>query len=675
MDIWIWTELLAFDNTSPDLGVEEYFSRLKTKPQGFTFLITAIDFVMQHENWTTPHVFPADICSRLGHDGNGLRNRQAWDSEQLKRLVALLHARGCKVVFSFFCYYLGNKFHKEWASDHTEVLTGWNNGSVNLMARMKDGTLLEDLFVRKLMEVQEYYGFDGWHGPDNCGPGWTIFHNYYGNDFAAQFREWIGAERLPAEYRGDVATVEQGKERMSWIWENLRDEWIDFINSRWTSFWKKTVDALHATWRIAIINSPDTKCLFGCLYYLGMDYRDIARVGVDMIIMETTSIGFSLTRGWRDYMTEFAAVMQEMATSMPGVKICMMPSIKDAVESYDALDHFKPMFERDFHYLASRHIQKGGELKRTAEAFLVCLGDYITAGEWEWLEQLFEASTSFKATRSGDLVWLHDPTVYEALRAEYRRKGTTEECYQIARLEELGGIDISTVATPDELDALDRPLIVPNFHLLNDSLKQRILAKKQLVVLLGDLNPNDSYLAKASVVRIPLDTGWTLTCAILNSMYADVSEFEPASNGAPFCTSPAQWNPYADLPPAAVIPPDFWYSCAEMIRCALGDRPLDNATKTIGAFGSNSPVGNEVSMYHQWDTKGRQRIGVYSRVFTYRKPTLHLEEGAKLTAVTTFPRGELCVKDGIVQSSDPYGKPTNLPPCGIIVVDVDEPLG
>ena len=48
MDIWIWTELLAFDNASPDLGVEEYFSRLKTKPQGFTFLINAVDFVLQH---------------------------------------------------------------------------------------------------------------------------------------------------------------------------------------------------------------------------------------------------------------------------------------------------------------------------------------------------------------------------------------------------------------------------------------------------------------------------------------------------------------------------------------------------------------------------------------------------------------------------------------------------
>ena len=669
MDIWIWTELLAFDNESPDLGVAEYFARMKTQPQGIT-LLTAIDFVFQHENWSAPHVFPADICSRMGHEGNGLRQRQNWNSEQLKRLVALLHEHGCKVVFSFFCYYLGNKFHKEWASEHTECLSGWNNGSVNLLARLADGTLLEDFFVRKLMEVQEYYGFDGWHGPDHCGPGWTIFNNYFSNAFIAQFRDWLGADRLPAEYRHDLADAEQGKERMRWIWENLRDEWIDFINSRWVSVWKKAVDALHASGRIAIINSPDTKCLFGCLYYLGMDYRDIARIGVDMIVMETTSIGFSLTRGWRDYMTEFAAVMQEMATSMPGVKICMMPSIKDAVESYDALDHFKPMFERDFHYLATRHIQKGGQLHRTAAAFLVCLGDYITAEEWHWFDRLYDASTSFTPTRSGELVWLHDPNIYEALRAEYRRKGTTEECYQIARLEELGCLDISTVATPDELEAVDNPLIVPNFHLLNDNLKQKILAKKQLVVLLGDLCPDD-YPAGASVVQIQLETGWTLSCAILNSTFPpEVTALEPIVGNMPFNTAPAQWNPYADLPPAATIPPEFWKACAAKIRCAIGASPLDTSTQTVGSFQSTSPLGNEVSIYRQWNEQGMQRIGIYSRVFTYRRPNLHLKEGSKIAAKTTFPRGELCVKNGIVQSDDPYGKPTNIPPCGIIVMDV-----
>ena len=204
MDTWIWTELLAFDNAAPDLGVAEYFAAMKTRPEGITLLVTSVDFVMQHENWTAPHPFPADICARLGHAGNGVRARQEWDSEQLRRLVALLHRQGCKVVFSFFCYYLQNRFHHEWATDHPECLTGWDDGAVNLVSRLHDGTLFEDLFVQKLMEVQEYYGFDGWHGPDGCGPGATIFNSYFGNAFIALFRDSVGAERLPAEYRRDI---------------------------------------------------------------------------------------------------------------------------------------------------------------------------------------------------------------------------------------------------------------------------------------------------------------------------------------------------------------------------------------------------------------------------------------------------------------------------------------
>ncbi len=672
MDTWIWTELLAFDNAAPDLGVEAYFASLQATPQGITLLLTAVDFVLQHENWTAPHILPADVCSRMGHSGNGLRDRQQWDSEQLKRLVAQLHRKGCKVVFSLFCYYLADRFHHEWATDHPECLTGWDDGAVNLLAPLKDGTLLEDLFVRKLMEVEEYYGFDGWHGPDTCGPGWPVFNSYYGNAFVAMFRDWLGSERLPAQYRQDLANREQGKQRMRWIWENLRDEWIDFMNARWLSFWKKILDAMHATGRIALINSPDTKCLFGGLYYLGLDYRAVARLGVDMIVMETTSTGFSLTRGWRDYMTEFAAVMQEMAASMPGVKVCMMLSIKDTVESYDAIRHFRPMFERDYHFLASRQIHWNGQLRRTAEAFMVCLGDTITTEEWEWLKRLDEAACSFQATSAGELTWLHDPNAYEALRAEYRTRGTQEECYQIARLEELGGLDIAVIATPQELDSLDGPLVVPNFHLLDEALKRRILAKRQLVVLTGDLRPGTDYPARATVVHVRLNTGWTFTCAILNSPHSAEAAEHSSPDGIPFDTAPASWNPYAELPPGANVPDLFWKDCAAKIRGALENHPLENGARKDGLFGSVSSTGNEVAIYRQWDKEGRQRIGIYSRVFTYRAPRLRLEEGANLTVQSEFPRGKLCVKDGIVQSVDPFGKPTNLPPCGIIVVDEEK---
>lgn len=670
LDIWIWTELLAFDNASPDFGVSEYFSKMNFMPKGITFLLSSPDFILQHENWTETHILPEDICSRRGHHGNGVRKRQEWTSQQFKQLVALLQARGCKVVFNVFGAHLEDKFHREWLTDHPECRTGWKYGALNPLSRLNDGTPFEEFFTKKLMEVEDYYGFDGWHGPDNNGPSWTICYYDDSNEFAALFREEIGVERFPKEYQQDVATEEEAQVRGRWIWENLRDEWIDFNNKRWMALWKSAVDALHAAGKIAIINSPNTKCNFGSLYYLGFDYRDIAKIGVDIMVVETTSIGFTLLRAARDYMTEFGAVMQEMAATMPGVQMCMMPSIKDAVESYDSLTHAAAMFERDFHYLASRHIIRGGKLHRTAESFLVCLGDYITAAEWETLSKLFDTSCSFDATKAGELVWIHTPDCYEPLRKEYRRLGTQESCYQISKLEELGNIDIATIATPEELPNITQPIIVPNFHLLKPDVKAAVLSKKQLTVLLGNLTEAD-YPQGACVIKVPLRQGYTHTCAILNSnLPAGVKSLDRYYDAAPFDSSPKAWNSYSELPPATMPPDEFWKQCAAALRDALGPIPLENGIKRTGLYMSSTAYGNDVAIYREWNKEGTERVGIYSRKSIYCVPLYHVDEGTKVTTWTAFPRGDLCVKDGILTTDEPFGKPTSIPPNGIIVVEL-----
>ena len=170
-------------------------------------------------------------------------------------------------------------------------------------------------------------------------------------------------------------------------------------------------------------------------------------------------------------------------------------------------------------------------------------------------------------------------------------------------------------------------------------------------------------------MKMRLNTGWTLSCAILNSnLPAEVTEL-PYSSEKIFNTNLEAWNPYADLPPCVDVPASFWQACGEKIRNAIGELPLETAGRTAGLFGSMSSTGNEVGIYRQWDNDGAQRLGIYSRVFTYRVPRLHLSEGMSIAVRSEFPRGELCVKNGLVQTVDAFGKPTNLPPCGIIVID------
>lgn len=45
-EAWIWTELLAFDNTCPDQGVDVYIERLAFTPMGISLLASDSDFIL-----------------------------------------------------------------------------------------------------------------------------------------------------------------------------------------------------------------------------------------------------------------------------------------------------------------------------------------------------------------------------------------------------------------------------------------------------------------------------------------------------------------------------------------------------------------------------------------------------------------------------------------------------
>ena len=676
-DIWIWTEPLAFDNEAEDFGVGEYYDKMGFVPEGISLMLTGMDFVLQHENWTEEHVFPEDICSRLGHSGNGVRKRQKWTNFQLKKLIGLIRARGTKVVFSQFPYYLYDKFHREFATDNPGCLT---YGYVNLLGRLDDGMMVEDYFVKKLCEVVDYFGFDGWHGPDGLGP---FFHGYMSHDFSnrfiAQFREAVGDDKIPDEFKNlpegpDGVALQQEKAvvRMKWIWENLRDEWIDFVTKRSLECWRKINDAMHATGRVTVINSPDTNGVFGGWYFEGLDYREIAKMGVDVMIAETTITGFSLIKGERDYLTELSAMMQEMTVSMPGVKICMMPSIKDAVESYDSMIHMHGMFERDVHYLASRCIYRNGRLERTAPGFCVCLGDYLRRQDWQELDDLLKNAWAFDAVRTGELVWIHDPSMYEAMRAEFRQLGTEESYFEIGKLEEIAGLDISSIATPDQLPFIDQPLVVPNFHLLSAEVKKAILAKKQMVVIIGNLADGD-IPAGARVFKMPLRAGYTLTCAIVNSsLAAETTSDNSAFTTEPFVSYAARWSSYSDRPLHTAVPDSFWKLCGGAVREALGPVPLETAGGASKAdYYIRENRSKWLGCFREWAADGGERVGIYSRLNKYALPNYKVgRDDATITIRSEFPRGELCSKDGWMVCDEPFSKPVHVPPYGILVADI-----
>ena len=229
-EAWIWVELLAFDNTQKDFGVGEYLDKIGFIPDGISFLFSSIDFILLHKPMDSEYGLLPDVCSRRGHEGNEERRRQKWTNFQLRGLVNELHKYNIKLFCSIFIYYMNNQFHHEWASDHPEILLGdkvhGSNNAVSMLARLNDGTLFEDFFVAKLTEVVQDYNFDGWHGPDGQGPGWSLTHSDCSDEFVFQFAEYLGENRIDRKYLQKMNdSREKMNQRIDYIWKNFNCEW------------------------------------------------------------------------------------------------------------------------------------------------------------------------------------------------------------------------------------------------------------------------------------------------------------------------------------------------------------------------------------------------------------------------------------------------------------------
>ena len=390
---WIWTELLAFDREQSDRGVSGYLDRLGFVPDGISLLLTAVDFVLLHKGMEEEYVLFPDICSRVAHERNEERHRQEWTNWELRNLVTELGKHGVKVFFSIFNYYLGNKFHKEFASVHPEIQIASRfhtpNYGVTLIARMSDGTLLEDFFVEKMKSVLLDYGFSGWHGADSQGPLGSLSSGNASDAMFFHFAEHVGAERFPAELlRKQNHSVEGLRRRMDYIWTFLKKEWADFNSMRWLSLWKKATEMAHSIGCETMINSPFTRSLMESLVYFGLDLRKLDGLNVDYLLVETVATSVSVIDGKSERVFDYAAMLCELWCLLKKMKFIIMAPVKDVAENWDAFRHAPARLERDMFLLSNQNVLRDGKTERCADGLLYCLGDGIGKEEWKELDGL-----------------------------------------------------------------------------------------------------------------------------------------------------------------------------------------------------------------------------------------------------------------------------------------------
>lgn len=666
---WIWTELLAFDNTQSDQGVQSYCDRLGFVPNGISLLLSAVDFIMLHESMDRERTLFPDVCARCGHGGNEERRRQGWTNWQLRSLVRNLQAHKIEVFFSVFMYYLQDKHHHEWASDHRDVLLtydkfGVTNG-VNPLARMNDGTLYEDVFVPQLVKVIQDYGFDGWHGPDGLGPSGGISMGDCSDSTMAHFAEYLG-EQCPEDFEwvGD-GQIPSLRKRMDYIWNNLWREWTDFNASRWESFWRTVVNALRPLGKKTMINSGNTKSAFESLYNFGIDYRNIAEIGVDYLVVETVAGNLALINGDEPHF-EFAATLAEMKAFVPNMKVIFLHGIKDVVESYDLLRHAPARLEREVFTFANQYYcHVGNQLARCADGFLACLGDGLKAAEWEYLHKQWDMSYDFRTLQTGSLTWVFDPTTVDALRDDYQLYGTWPGFKQVAYLTQHYDLQTNRICNASNIDDHHQPLIVPNFDLCSDQAKRKLFAYKDApVVLLGKVDglkiPETAYS-----VLCPISKEYTLGCVILNSCLEPKKAIISCPLDSEFvCVRPPVR--YREFTKYMKIPDEFWKHAADAVKRCVNAWEDENGVRSCRV----DNVAEGLRVMTMCDASGRMRTAFVSCAPKYICPEYRLN--GKLTEVTKrsgFPYTSVDIVDGVIVTGWRQSV-LRIPPYGIIVMDM-----
>ncbi len=658
---WIWTELLSFDCDAPDRGVGAYLECVGTVPDGISLMTSALDFVVLHAGMKKEVPLFPDVCARFGHAGNEVRMTQCWSNFALRDLVAQLRKRGVKVFFSIFPVYQENRFHTEWASAHPEVMIVYDDlgvtPGIDLIARLDDGTLLEDLFTERLEEVLVDYGFDGFHGPDCCGPGGMLAHNDYADGIVAQFVEYLG-DRAPQELKSPTGhVVEHLMARAGFIWQSWRQEWIDFHCSRWESCWRKIVAVARKHGRETMINSANTKGAFEGLYQFGIDYRAIARLGVDYLVVETVAGNMALIYGGYDYHFDFAAVFAELRAFVPEMKLLFLHGVKDVVESYDLLRHAPARLEREFFTLSQQfQITPYGELRRCADGFMMCLGDGLSRDEWRWLKRQWDLGFAFEAESAGDFTWIWDDTMVDALRSDYPRFGTWPAFKQVGRLTANYDLQIAVIAPAGRLNAVKGPLFVPNADLLPEAvLRQLVEYERGPVVVVGNFPPG-TLPEDSECVRLCVGGDYWLTAARLHSPNPGCRELPGVSERFQAPVPPAYfWHPTDYM----AIPPAFWDAVAALLeRSRAGkvtvERP-ESGLRLLTLAGAH----------------GQLRTALISTVAHYLTPEWHyLWKPQKVTKTSSFPYTPVTLKNGEIRSGLHYS-PLHIPPYGIIVLDTE----
>jgi len=318
--LFLWVELIGFDNTQADYGVGQYLARLPQKPDAVSILIDNDRLFRAYDGERGEFKLPPDCCSYRARPYNVERRRQDWTSVQLKGLVAELKRQGVMPFASFF--------------NRTDALPTTDENMRDIATRL--AAFLSD------------FGFTGFHVADGYAPPKYLL------PACSDDKRVAVARAAAARYAANVATL---------------------------------VSALRPKGLKTYLNTCWTRDPFEALYRYGVDYRLLAKAGLDGFIVESSAACQEL-EGWNYVKTsatdKSTAMLLRLKAAVPELPCLLLHGINDGLEQWSALRH-SPSATRSEALALGTTFCNG---KRTLDGYLACLSDGIRAEEWR---ELFKA--------------------------------------------------------------------------------------------------------------------------------------------------------------------------------------------------------------------------------------------------------------------------------------------
>ena len=363
------------------------------------------------------------------------------------------------------------------------------------------------------------YGFDGLHGSDGYAPPRYL---------------------LPES---------AGKERV-----RLAREYARKYADNWKTFVSKMKPKGLKCW----INTCWTRDPYEALYRYGVDYRLLAKTGVDGFVVESSAATQSIKENWNFMpsapIDRSMAMLLRLKACVPDMPMVMLHAINDANEEWSVLRHAPTRGASEAYALGGVFYGR----RRALDGVLACLTDDITGDEWSKLDRIWSLAFAPAEGPVGLRVVWSD----RAFDAEFEDLVVSQDASSNTILSELirrGAPINASVSVAEAMADKTMPILLVNPAFFPED---ELAALRDRLVTVAEIGRG---------ARVPMYR----TAADLK--YVPIPEGTP-----PFPGMPRETTCYWKKPIPENMPPEAAY--AEPVNRAFGATPYRTPTKGLRSF-------------------------------------------------------------------------------------------